>query len=138
MAAGMSAIRKALMARLGTIPDVTPYYFIPDAINAPAMFLEPDKPFADYQKAFQQGQIEWRYLLTILVNRLDEESAQLALDGYLDPSGPVISTLLAPNVGDTLSSISGYVDVLGGERYGAFQVGATTYLGAQLLVVVSA
>lgn len=132
----MSAIRRALMDRLGQIPEVTTYRFVPDAINAPAMWVQPAQPFVDYQQAFQGIGTEWRFLVTILVNRLDEESAQDELDGYLDPDGVLVETLQRRDTGDSLAGLVDYVEVLSAQRYGAYRVGGTTYLGAEVLIVV--
>lgn len=136
MSAGMSEIREALAARLGTYPDFTAYEYVPDGIYAPAAFIEPDRPFVDYQKAFQTGQICWTFLVTVLVNRMDEPSAQKELDKYLDPMGGFVSLLQSTEEEDALSELVSFVNVLKGNRYGAYSIGGTTYLGAQLLVEV--
>lgn len=138
MPSGMSAIRHALVERIGTLPDFTGYPFIPDSINAPAGFVEPDRPFVDYQQTFQSGQIQWKFLLTVMVNRLDEPSAQDELDDYLDPMGPFVTTLQSMDYEDTLSELVSYVNVMAATRYGAYTIGGTTYLGAQLLITVHA
>lgn len=132
----MGAIRRALIDRLGQIPDVTPYRFVPDAINAPAVWVQPAQPFVDYQKAFQGIGTEWQFLITVLVNRLDEESAQDELDGYLDPDGVLVETLQRRDSDDSLANLVDYVEVISAQRYGAYRVGGTTYLGAEILIVV--
>lgn len=140
MPAGMSAIRKALVARmnnLANLPDFTAYPQVPDSVVAPAGFIEPDRPFVDYQKVFQSGQIEWKFELTLLVNRYDEESSQELLDSYLDPLGPFVTALQNMDAEDELAELVSYVTVTGGTRYGAYTIGGTTYLGAQLLLCVS-
>lgn len=136
MAAGMNAIRRALLTRVGTIQDVTTYPFVPDSINAPAMFVQPGQPFVDYQKAFRGGGTEWKFFITILVNRIDEESAQDDLDDYLDPDGVLVDILQSRDVDDALFQLVDYVEVMSAQRYGAYRIGNTTYLGAEMVIVV--
>lgn len=136
MAAGMGAIRRAMVARLGTIQDVTAYHFVPDAINAPAMFVQPGQPFVDYQKVFNGLGTEWKLFITILVNRIDEESAQGDLDRYLDPDGVLVDILQRRDIDDDLAELIDYVEVLSAQRYGAYRIGNTTYLGAEMVIVV--
>lgn len=137
IAAAMGAIRRAMVDRLGTIPDVTVYRFVPDAINAPAMWVQPARPFVEYHHQ-APGDTEWRFVVTTLVNRIDEESAQDALDEYLHPSGVLVRTLQYSDSDDALARLVNYVEVLSGQRYGVFSVGGTTYLGAEILVCVHA
>ena len=138
MAAGMSDIRKALADRLNTFGDFQAYEYIPDAVNAPGGFIEPDRPFVNYQHVFQSGQVKWNFVLTILVNRSEERDAQKELDEYLDPEGAFVTLLQSDEDGDELDDICSYVTVTAGTRYGAYAMGGTTYLGAQLEFVVSA
>jgi hypothetical protein len=136
--AGMGAVRHALVERLGTLPDFTGYHFVPDAVNVPCAFVEPDRPFVDYQQAFQGAGTQWRFVITILVNRMDEEAAQYELDGYLDPDGDFVAVLQELGIDDSLSQVANFVEVLSASRYGGYKVGGTDYLGAQLSVLVMA
>lgn len=136
MPAGMTAIRNALVERIGQLPDFTAYPFIPDTVNAPGAFVEPDRPFVDYIQVFQTGELEWKFMVTVLVNRLDEPSAQDELDSYLDPLGPFVTKLQSMDEEDTLRDLVSYVNVTAATRYGAYTIGGTTYLGAQMLVCV--
>lgn len=121
---------------MGTIQDVTTYAFVPDAIIAPAMFVQPAQPFVDYQKSFRGLGTEWKFFITILVNRIDEESAQDDLDNYLSPDGVLVDILQRTDIDDDLAELIDYVEVMSAQRYGAYRIGNTTYLGAEMVIVV--
>lgn len=138
MTTGMTEIREALVARLGVIPDFDARPYIPDSINVPGCFVEPDRPFVDYAIVFQTGQLKWNFQLTVLASRLDEPSAQNALDDLMHPFGPLVGALQSMEIEDDLSELISYVNVLQATRYGAYEIGGTTYLGAQLSIEVCA
>lgn len=134
--AGIAEIRDALVERLGSIPEFDARSFWPDSINVPGAWVEPDRPFVDYEQVFDSDHAEWKLVLTIVTSRIDEDSAQKELDGWLSPRGPFISKLREKNVGDTLDQLVSYVQVLTGSRYGAYRVGDADYLGAQVFICV--
>lgn len=135
----MSQIRKAIIDRLGSIDDLTPYWYEPDEIDAPAVFVMPDTPFLDYQQAYRSGYAQWRFVLTFVVDRIDEEAAQELLDVYVDPDGPVVARLRAEDVGDALDDIChGFVDVTTATNYGEYTRQHTRYLIAQIKVCARA
>lgn len=137
--ASMSAIRKAIITRLGTIEELTPYWFEPDEINAPAYFIMPDSPFIDYQQAYSSGYAEWRFVVTIVVDRIDEELSQGILDMYVDPEGPVVATLRKTGLTDALATLTNdFVDVTTATNYGEYTRGRTKFLIAQIKLVVRA
>jgi hypothetical protein len=131
MAAGMGQIRRAVMDRLGQIPDVTPYAFVPDAVETPAVFIEPAASFVDYTQGY--GRPNWKFVITVLVNRIDEDTAQDALDDYIDPDGPIVAILARTDIDDSLNAVAS-IEPLSAGRYGSYRVGNTTYLGAQISI----
>lgn len=135
--ASMGVVRRALATRIGVVAkDFHVYPFVPDAVIVPCLYIDPDRPFIDYQQAFRDGQACWKFALTILVNRIDDESAQEALDDLVDPFGPIVTRLQDANVEDDLSEVAAYVEVLTGTRYGSYRVGATSYFGTQIMIEV--
>lgn len=138
-APGLHAIRYALASRMSAaLPGVAITPFLPDSVaSAPCIWIEPDRPFINYERVFEIGRVEYRLMLTILTNRLDSESSQINLDAFLDPGGDLITTLHSGDIEDDLSELVSYVTVLQANRYGAYSVGGTTYLGAQLIIAVS-
>jgi len=134
----MGDIRRGLAERIAGLPDFEGYPFMPDAINVPCAWVEPDSPFVNYQVVFAGGATEWRFLITILSNRQDEESGQEILDEYLSPDGLIVGALQARGVGDLLDETAQYVNVISASRYGSYKVGGTHYFGVQLSVEVRA
>lgn len=128
-------LRLALVERLGNIDDLTIYPKIPDSANVPCAWIAPDKAknYAEYQVAFQGGLTQYNFVVEIITNRQDIESAQDILDDYLSDDGPFITRLQATDVGDSLSDLIGNnIEVLTASRYGNYKVGGTVYLGFQL------
>lgn len=132
----IGAIRRALMDRIGPIPDTTLYAFIPDAVNVPCLFIEPDRPFMDYQIVMQYGgRANLKFVITFITNRIDEESAQAQVDDFLDPEGQVVANL-QDRVDDALNDLVASVEVDYATRYGSYKVGGTNYFGVQLQITV--
>lgn len=128
-------LRLALVERLGNIDDLTIYPKIPDSANVPCAWIAPDKSknYAEYQQVFQGGLTQYNFVVEIITNRQDIESAQDILDDYLSDDGPFITRLQATDVGDSLSDLIGNnIEVLTASRYGNYKIGGTVYLGFQL------
>lgn len=128
-------LRLAVVERLGNIDDLTIYPKIPDSANVPCAWIAPDKSknYAEYQVRFQGGLTQYNFVVEIITNRQDIESAQDILDDYLSDDGPFITRLQALDVGDSLSELIGNnIEVLTASRYGSYKVGGTVYLGFQL------
>lgn len=140
----MQEIRKALAARISPAlgKDWSVYAFVPDAINAPAAYIDADRPFIDYQQAFRDGQACWKFALTFLVNRIDEASAQDELGVVLDPFGALVTGLqdsvdaAGEAINDALTDIAAYAEVLSATRYGMYRIGHTSYYGVQIMIEV--
>jgi len=138
----MADLRWGIADRIRGYADIQVYAFIPDAMSVPCVFIEPGRPFLDYQAAFNGAGARWRFLVTVLTNRMDEESAQEALDFYLDPEGPIVAALHRDDPGpphlDVLDRIAQVVQVVSASRYGSYKVGGTHYYGVQITVEVLA
>lgn len=139
--ATMQELRQALADRIQPLMDAewTVYAIVPDAINAPAIYIDPDRPFINYQESFRSGQACWRFALTVLVNRIDDESAQGDLGKVIDPDGPLITGLQNQDraIGaDALEELAAYVEVLEATRYGAYRIGRVSYYGIQIMIEV--
>lgn len=140
--ARMSQIRRSLKACLDTIapPDLNVYAFIPDSVIVPCVWIEPDRKFRNYQVVFNGGSNEFQMILTVVVNRVEEEAAQEDLDDLLDDEDPgsFVNALhgLRGDPNDELASFISYVDVDYADSYGTYRVGDTYYFGAQLHITV--
>lgn len=139
----MRELRQAVVDRLAAVAtdrDITYYPFEPDEVDAPAICVLPDDPFVDYHQAMGgSGSAEWRFVLTLFANRVDEDSAQELLDAWVDPRGVFVTALQSDDHTDQLSALSrNYVTVMAGVRYGGFTQGHTRYLVAQMKVSIRA
>ncbi len=85
MAATVSKAAQALRTALQRIPDLRVYDFIPDTINVPMALVTLEE--ATYHRAFGGGDVQYRFLVTVLVGRTSERVAQQRLDDYLSYSG---------------------------------------------------
>jgi hypothetical protein len=139
--ATMQEVREALAKRIEPLLDTdwTVYAFVPDAINAPAIYIDPDRPFINYQESFRSGQACWKFALTVLVNRIDDESAQGEISPMIDPEGPLVTGLQNQDraiESDALDELAAYVEVLEATRYGAYRIGRVSYYGIQIMIEV--
>lgn len=134
MPASMSGIRKAIIARLGHVPGITSYWYDPDSITAPAVFVMPDEPFVDYRTR------EWMFCVVVAVDAVDEEQGQEDLDALLS-TGP--GALIVPALngrppqfeGDALSRLTpGSVAATQGGNYKTVMKDFTPYLVAEIKV----
>lgn len=140
--ARLGDVRRAVRDRLiSMVPtDVKVYAFITDAASVPCLWIEPSRRFMKPTTDFGGG-CEYFLILTIVVNRMDEESAQDALDDYLDPAGPFVAGLEGTSGTEPLDDLKVLVDfteVISGDSYGTYKVGDTYYFGAQLSIKVMA
>ncbi len=135
----MSKLREAIIVRLApTFPELTFYSFEPVDLQSPAVFVIPDQPFVDFQQAYRSGLAEWRFVLTLLVDRIDDEYSQTLLDDFVDPNGRVVARV-REQVGDELSKLTNdFVDVTTGTNYGEYVRGRSKYLIAQIKLTVKA
>jgi len=131
-------LREALKARIETSmndPQLTVTALIPDSANVPCAWIEPARPVIDYQQAFRSGLAEWHFVIKILTNRVDIEAAQVALDEYIEPDGPLVSGLQDDSIQDAFAELTNRsVVVTEASRYGLHPVGGTQYFGVELSI----
>lgn len=138
----MGDIRRALAARMRTVApdDLRIYPFVADGPTVPCMWIEPDRKFRNYQVVFGGKGNSFQMILTIAVSRMDEESAQDALDDLLDDEddSSFVNALhgLTGDPSDALTSLISYVDVDYADSYGTYKVGDTYFFGAQVHITV--
>jgi hypothetical protein len=85
MAATVSKAAQALKRALQRIPDLRVYEFIPDTINVPMALVALEE--ATYHRAFGGGDVNYRFVVTVVVGRTSERVAQQQLDEFLSYSG---------------------------------------------------
>ena len=142
-------IRRGLKDRLDTalqaagMDDVQGFAFTTDQIGSPpAYVIQVDRQGGDLEIADSDESALYSLLITVVTNRIEEETAQDDLDTYFDPAGPFIAPLRAIHgtLGDYLDNLDGfsYVRVMRRQNPGQYQWGDATYYGEQLAIKVMA
>lgn len=146
----VSAIRRALVARLETIPDLHVTGHFGGQVATPAAVLTPGvpgsssvaRPAVDYQSTFG-GSHPMHFTVRVLVGLQDDDSATETLDAYLDDDGAhsVYAALEADQ--DSLEGADGeqladFVHVVACLQYGPIEANGVLYLGAEWAVSVNA
>lgn len=85
MPAAIADLRAGLANNLRTIPGLRVYELIPDNPSFPAAVISLDR--VAYDSTMARGADEIAFLVTLVVGRSDDRSAQTRLDTYLAGSG---------------------------------------------------
>jgi len=85
MPATVSTASDALKTSLRRVPGLRVYDFIPDTVNTPMAMVALEE--AVYHRAFRGGDVNYRFLVTLLVGRTSERIAQSRLDEFMSYSG---------------------------------------------------
>ena len=85
MAATITEAAEGLRERLATIIGLRVYDHLPDTISVPMAAVAIDE--VTYHRAFQGGDPIYRFVITVLVARSEERTAQRKLEDYLSYSG---------------------------------------------------
>jgi hypothetical protein len=131
----LATIRGLLKARLQTaIPGLNVEDLAPDAVTAPAAIITPAPgTFIDYETSAVSD--DYRFTVTLLVDRRDERTAQLELDAYLARSGA--QSIYAALSGQALAG-SHFVEVMSAADYQGYTYANMPYLGCRFVVQVGA
>lgn len=128
-------LRNGLATRLGTITGLRVSAVIPDQINPPLAIVALDG--ITFDRAFHRGMDEYRFLITVVVGRAAERSAQNRLDAYLAPTGA--GSVKTAIEGDTsLGGIAQTLRVTEMTGLATVSQAEDTYLTATFVVVVNA
>ena len=133
--ASITALRAGLATRLGTISGLRTTTETPDTISPPISIINVGS--VNYDRAFQRGLDEYNFVITVIVGRVGERSAQRLLDSYVSPVG-ASSVKLAIELDRTLGGICDSLRVTDMRNYGSLVIGEITYLAAEFNVVVYA
>jgi hypothetical protein len=91
----------------------------------------------NFDRTFQRGLDEYNFVVTVIVGRVGERSAQRLLDSYVSPVAPS-SVKLAIESDKTLGGKCDSLRVTDMRNYGSLVIGEVTYLAAEFNVVVYA
>ncbi len=135
--ASISDLRAGIATNLATIPGLRTGNFVPDLINPPIAIVEPDATPVTFDIAMNRGLDQFRFTITLIVQRADERSAQNTLDAYCAGSG-TYSVKQAVELDRTLSGHANDCRVTEISSYGSISVNENLYLSAEFSVVVYA
>ena len=133
--ASITDIRAGLATRLGTIPGLRSTTETPDTISPPIAIVNVAN--VNYDRTFARGLDEYNFVITVIVGRVGERSAQRLLDSYVSTTG-ASSVKLAVESDKTLGGKCDTLRVSEMRNYGSLVIGEITYLAAEFNVVVYA
>lgn len=133
--ASVSQIRDGLRDRLKTISGLQTHSYVPSEITPPAAVVIPDT--VGYDSTMARGSDDFVFVVQLVVSKVVDRVSQDRLDAYLAGSGS--SSVKAAIEGEpTLGGVAHFARVAQARSYGTVQFGAITYLGAELVVQVTA
>jgi hypothetical protein len=133
--ASITDLRAGLATRLGTISGLRTTTETPDTISPPIAIINVQN--VNYDRTFMRGLDEYNFVITVIVGRVGERSAQRLLDSYVSPVAPS-SVKLAIELDRTLGGRCDTLRVTDMRNYGSLVIGEITYLAAEFNVVVFA
>ena len=133
--ASITEMRAGLATQLGTITGLRTTTETPDTISPPIAIVNVQN--VNFDRTFQHGLDEYNFLITVIVGRVGERSAQRLLDSYVSSTG-ASSVKLAVESDKTLGGKCDSLRVTDMRNYGSLVIGEITYLAAEFNVVVYA
>jgi hypothetical protein len=133
--ASITNLRTGLATRLGTISGLRTTTETPDTVSPPIAIINVGN--VSYDRTFQRGLDEYSFVITVIVGRVGERSAQRLLDSYVSTTG-ASSVKLAVESDKTLGGNCDSLRVTDMRNYGSLVIGEITYLAAEFNVVVYA
>lgn len=129
----ISDLRDGIAANLSTISGLRVSATYLDAPRPPVAMVLPDR--IDYDLNANRGADTFTFLVSVLVGRADERSAQDKMDSYIVGPGSVKAAIEADR---TLGGRADTCRVTEMRNYGQVSVGETLYLGVEFEVEVVA
>ena len=133
--ASITDLRAGLATALAAVPGLRTTTETPDTISPPISIINVAN--VNYDRAGSRGLDEYNFVLTVIVGRVGERSAQRLLDSYVTPAGSS-SVKLAIELDRTLGGKCDSLRVTDMRNYGSLVIGEITYLAAEFNVVVYA
>ena len=133
--ASITDIRAGLATQIGAVPGLRTTTETPDTISPPIAIINVSN--VSYDKAGSRGLDEYNFVVTVIVGRVGERTAQRLLDSYVSTTG-ASSVKLAIESDRTLAGKCDTLRVTDMRNYGQTVIGEVTYLAAEFNVVVYA
>ena len=133
--ASITDIRAGLASQIGAVPGLRTTTETPDTISPPIAIINVSN--VSYDKSGSRGLDEYSFVVTVIVGRVGERTAQRLLDSYVSTTG-ASSVKLAVESDRTLGGKCDTLRVTEMRNYGQTVIGEVTYLAAEFNVVVYA
>lgn len=133
--ASITDLRNGLATNLATIPGLRTAATIPDNPNPPIAIVQLNT--VEYHQDFKRGMAEYNFSVQVVVGRVDERSAQVALDAFCSSDG-ASSVSLAVESNRTLGGKAFDCIVTQMTSYGSVVISDVNYLAAEFNVRVLA
>lgn len=144
----LAAIRDGIKARLDTVPGLRASDTVPDSVAVPtqgearavAVVLPPEGEFITYHSTMGPGALaEVRLKVTVLASKSSTRTGQDAIDALLSSGeNEDVSVIDAIEADGTLGGVVDDCIVETAGDYGTTEVGGTTYLKADLNLLILA
>jgi len=133
--ANLTDLKDGLATNLSKIPGLRVSSFIPDNPNPPMAIIMPQG--IEYHKSFNNGFNTYSFVVSVIVGRVSERTAQATLDSYCASTG-TYSIKSAIESDRTLSGLAFDLVVSDMRNYGSVIIGDNTYLTAEFDCAVQA
>ena len=133
--ASITDLRAGLATRIASISGLRTTTETPDTITPPIAIVNLQN--LAFDKTMARGLDEYTFIVTVIVGRVGERSAQRLLDSYVSSTG-ASSVKLAIELDKTLGGKCDTLRVTEMRNYGSIVIGEITYLAAEFNVVVYA
>lgn len=128
----ISAIRAGLKSNLTAVSGLRVAETIPDQPNPPVAVLSLSNVV--YDGAFQGGLVTYNFVLSVIVGRVSERTAQNRLDTYISTGTGSVKKAIESN--KSLGGAAYDVRVTDMTSVGAVTIGDANYLACDFLVAV--
>ena len=131
----VSGLRTGIATNLATISGLRTAATVPSDPKPPVAVVMPNS--ITFDTAFARGLDEYEFIVLVIVGKVDDRTAQNALDGYCNPTGAE-SVKTAIERDKTLGGNAQTLRVTNMRNYSALSIAENTYLAAEFTVQVYA
>jgi len=128
----ITLIRQGLGTNLATIRGLRVAETIPDQVNPPQAVISLQS--VAYDGALRGGLTTYTFMVTVIVGRMSERTAQRVLDGYISPGTGAIKNAIESDKSLGGSAFDVRVEAM--SSVGSLSIGEVNYLAADFTVTV--
>jgi len=130
--ASITDLRTGIATNLATISGLRTSPTLPDNPNPPIALVTPIS--VSFDDSFKRGMQTYTFVISVIVGRVDERTAQNKLDGFVSSTG-ASSVKLAVESDKTLGGNAFDCRVTEMRNYGQLTIGDVIYLSAEFTVL---